>query len=491
MGEKLTIEQMALLSVPTFGLIPNLPHQSTLHCTIRRRVMTLATRTQVNAQTKLEALYITLAGRARPEAVVSDILALHGRSLRRGERVLLNQALREGNSYSLMPDTFHAPQALHQTTTALAEILGLPVLSVEQAADPVAVRALLALARPSVGMVEGQTDFRFDRMTHDARKEAFPELSRHRYNKLFRIIGRLEQLVCVLEREWTFARMAQIAKTSFATNVPWEAFAADRWSASFVAYMASNLGRRSLFTNSVQPRAFDEVAAMLLARCEESSSANWFAIAHVFPRHDVLARLTDEQRMDLLVLSLGTLREASSWLRWAWERVSANPETMTVRSGDDSSTWNALAGAFNKARDYWIALIESLGQMAVFDELMPGKVLRLIAADVVAWHRLPGDDKPHGDTFVWAALPKPWDVLIGDATCTYADIEAVCACYDVAPASWTRARERVAVAPWVPTPELVHGVVVKHPELAALFRKIGVFSGKSIKIHRVYDAVAS
>ena len=88
------------------------------------------------------------------------------------------------------------------------------------------------------------------------------------------------------------------------------------------------------------------------------------------------------------------------------------------------------------ARDYWIALIESLGQTVVFDDLMPGKVLRLIAADVVAWHRMSGNTEPHGDTFVWAALPKPWEVLIGDATCTYADIEAACACHSVAPVSW-------------------------------------------------------
>jgi len=453
--------------------------------------MTLATtETRAIAQTTLEALYATLAGRARPEEVVRDIMALHGRALRRAERTLLARAARDNYSYSLMPDTFHEPQALHQTTTALAEILGLPVLSEAQAADPVAVRALLDAARPRVGMVEGQTDFRHDRMSHADRKAAFPGLSRHRYNKLFRVIGRLEQLVAVLERERTFSRMARVAKTSFAADVPWEAFAADRWTASFVAYMASNLGRRSLFTNGTQPRSFDDVAALLLARCEASPAANWFAIAHVFPRHDVLARLTDEQRMHLLVLSLGTLREASGWLRWAWERVSADPETMTVRRGDDSSTWNALAGAFNKARDYWIALVESLGQTAVFDDLMPGKVLRLIAADVVAWHRMSGDDEPHGDTFVWAALPKPWEVLIGEATCTRADIEAACERYGVESVSWTHARERVAVAPWTPTPELVHGVAVNHPELAALFRMVGVFSGKTVKLHRMRDAVA-
>jgi hypothetical protein len=38
------------------------------------------------------------------------------------------------------------------------------------------------------------------------------------------------------------------------------------------------------------------------------------------------------------------------------------------------------------------------------------------------------------------------------------------------------------VQPFRPTPELVHGVSVGHPELARVLKKLGFFSGKGLKL---------
>ncbi len=152
---------------------------------------------------------------------------------------------------------------------------------------------------------------------------------------------------------------------------------------------------------------------------------------------------------------------------------------MIVRKGDDSTTWNVTAGAWNKAREGWVALLYALDMDEVLDQMCLGKVLRLMAADVAAWHRAVGGGL-EPDTGVWNDLAAPWDVLGGLADCTRAEVEAVCRRHNVDPikAGWTAPRPNRVVAAFRPTPELVHGVEVGHPGLALILRRAGVFSGK-------------
>jgi hypothetical protein len=105
--------------------------------------------------------------------------------------------------------------------------------------------------------------------------------------------------------------------------------------------------------------------------------------------------------------------------------------------------------------------------------------MRLMAADVAAWHRESGGDV-HPDSAVWAALPPPWDVVTGRAICTRAMVEDACADAGVKPETWTSVRDREAVA-WAPTPELVHGVTVASGDLGAVLRRSGAFSGKKMR----------
>ena len=51
----------------------------------------------------------------------------------------------------------------------------------------------------------------------------------------------------------------------------------------------------------------------------------------------------------------------------------------------------------------------------ILDRICLGKVLRLMAADVAAWHRLAGGGLDP-DTQVWNDLPLPWEVISGRPT---------------------------------------------------------------------------
>ncbi|HEU4325957.1 MAG TPA: hypothetical protein VFS21_22655 [Roseiflexaceae bacterium] len=433
----------------------------------------------------MQALYDTLQGRHRPEEVAQQILALQGKRVDRRTRTLLERATRGLGFRSLMPVEFARPTSMRGPARSLAELLDLPPLDEQAAADPQRLHGLLEQARAAIGMEPGRASFRFDRANREERAAQGLEISRRRYNKIFRLIARLESEVLDLQRQHRMARLSQVAKTVFAADVPWEAFSADVDTACLTAYLTANLGRRSVFTNGQQARAFDELAERLLARCADAPEQGWFAVAHVFPREDVLARVPTALRLELLDRALHTLRDSAELLRIAWQRTEINLRTMIVRRGNDSSTWNSLAGSWNKARDVWIALMQSLGCEASFDQFLPGKVLRLMAADVAAWHRLSGG-KPHPDTDVWAALPMPWNVMQGEAVCTRPQIAAVCAAYWVDPqnSGWTAPRSLRQVEQWRPTPELVHGVTVNHPELAYWLRKVGVFSGQAVDLHK-------
>jgi hypothetical protein len=173
------------------------------------------------------------------------------------------------------------------------------------------------------------------------------------------------------------------------------------------------------------------------------------------------------------------LHDIAELLREVWVGSDINRETMIVRRGNDSSTWNNTAGAWNKARASWIALLHALGMREELDSMCFGKVLRLMAADVAAWHRASGGDLDP-DTKVWNEVPLPWEVLSGAAVCTREMVEGVCQKHNVDPAKngWTAPPPERKVAEYKPTPELVHGVTAFNPQLAAVLRKAGWFSGK-------------
>lgn len=436
----------------------------------------------------MRALYDSIQRRQRPEDVADRILELCGDRFTAKQRAVLERAARGSlrrsvHGYTSMLQDFARPVGLRiQVEKARRHFETAYALTDEEASDPAMVEAWLRHVSPEIRKVFGASDFKHDRLTKAERKAVGLEHSRRRYNRAFRRLRRMEAKLGNLVANWRKYEYTRIGKSALATRLSFEDFAESESSACFIAYYVARCNLRSEFTVAGQQRPFDEIAEMLLARCFADASASFYAIAHVLPRHDVIARLEDEQKMGLLTTWYGLLRDIAELLRQVWDRSRFNRQTMIVRRGDDSSTWNQTASAFNQARQHWFALLYALGMDGLLDELCPGKVLRLMAADVAYWHRAVGGSLDP-DTEVWAELPPPWDVLDGAARSARAHVEAVCRRHGIDPVQkgWTAARPPGRVAKFRPTPELVHGVTVAEPHLAAALRRAGWFSGKHVK----------
>jgi hypothetical protein len=366
----------------------------------------------------------------------------------------------------------HKAQELFVTAYALSDV---------ECSDVEKVRALVTHLGAEIRKLPGAGDFKEHRLNQEQRREQGLDLSRRRYNKLFRFLARFEQKVETYHREQRKYRATRVAKSSLAISISYHDFTASREAACFLAYYSARSNRRSVFTNQSQDRAYDEVAQMLLERFKcQPHPQGWRAIAYVMPDVEIVQHLSDEDKLELLGLWLEVLQDIADLLQSTWEKSRFNRATMIVKRGDDSSTWNALAGAWNAARQGWISLMHALGLEKELEQMCFGKVLRLMAADVAFWHRASGGGL-EPDTQVWAELPAPWEVFSGNATCTRAEVEAVCQKYGVDPVKkgWTFPRQKRQAVPFQPTPELVHGVAVSHPALALMLRQAGWFSGKS------------
>ena len=438
----------------------------------------------------IDDLFLSISRRLRPEDIAELIRQELGDSLDPAEVRVLDRAARgaltrQSWGYSSMSTEFQRPVGLANQIHTARELF--PTIAAPTHAEcdtPALVSPYIAATSTTIAKTPGQSDFKAHRLNRERRSAAgLGELSKRQYNKRFRLLVRMEQKLATLEREIRKREYTLVAKSRLASRISRDEFVADRDSACFIAYLTARANLRSVFTNGPQQRAYDEIADMLFARCRRNPAANWWAIAHVHPDREVLARLTDEQKGRFLAMCYELLTGIAGLLREVWEHSRFNRGTMIVKRGDDSTTWNATAGAWNKAREAWIAVLHALDLDDLLDHLCPGKVLRLMAADVAAWHRLSGGGL-EPDTAVWAALPPPWEVLDGSASCTRAEVEATCGRHDIDPVQkgWTAPRPNRTVEAFRPTPELVHGVEVGHPGLALLLRRLGVFSGKTLKL---------
>jgi hypothetical protein len=436
----------------------------------------------------VQSLFETLNGRRRPEDVAQMIVEALGDALSAGERRILERAAggafkRALKRFTSMMEDFARPVPPERQVRKAAELFETAdALTAAECADAEKVEDFIRRLGTEIRKSFGRSDFKLDRLNRAGRESAGLEVSKRRYNKLFRHLARLERKVRTYVREQRKHEFTRIGKSSLATRLPFDEFAHDLNTACFIAYFVSRSNLRSEFTISGQARPYDEIADMLFKRCQrERERANWWALAHVFPDARVLGELTDTQKGQLLGTWLTVLGEIAELLREVWEGSRVNRETMIVRRGNDSSTWNNTANAWNKARASWIALLHALGMQEELDSICFGKVLRLMAADVAAWHRSAGGDIDP-DTKVWNEVPLPWEVLSGEAACTREMVEQVCRKHKVDPVKngWTAPPPERKVAAYRPTPELVHGVTVSNPRLAAALRKAGWFSGKRI-----------
>ena len=76
------------------------------------------------------------------------------------------------------------------------------------------------------------------------------------------------------------------------------------------------------------------------------------------------------------------------------------------------------------------------------------------------------------------------DDAIARLHCDRVLIEAACLRHGVDPvkSEWTAPRPRTATEAFRPTPELVHGVSIGNPYMAAFLKRVGAFSGRPLKL---------
>ncbi len=437
-------------------------------------------------QKNLWNLFETIQRRKRPEDVAYMIQELLGDELDRKQSSTLARAARGAVKswlvkWTSMMEDFARPVGMERQVRVAEELFGVQLgMSAAQCADAEVIEDFLRLLNLKISKQFGRSDYKYDRLNRAGREMVgLGELSKRRYNKLFRLLGRMERKLRTLLRETQKYEFTRIGKSGLATRLEFEAFASNANSAAFIAYFVARSNLRSEFTGWGQKKPFDEIAQMLFERCLADPNANFWAIAHVFANVEVLGRLDDHEKGVLLGTWFGVLQDVASLLEDVWNRSDINQRTMIVRRGNDSTTWNNTANAWNTARKHWIATLWAMGLDAILDVTCPGKVLRLVAGDVAAWHRSLGSGLDP-DTAVWNELPLPWLVMTGRRACTRQTVRETCSRHGVDPEAkgWLEPAP-LQVETYSRTPELVHGVSVSSPALAAVLRSAGWFSGKS------------
>lgn len=423
-------------------------------------------------------LHNCLQTRPRPEDVAQVVLEALDSSLTQEERKVIDKAARYSYKrmsyrWSSMSADFARPKTGVERQAKVASIVfKLPPLDLTASLNAVEVRQYVESAYSLIGGRQ--------KLAKAQRKAAGVFTNARGYNKKMRLLRHMEEKLENLEwnqRKYVFTR---IGKGGLGFDVSLTDLSRDLNTACFIAYAASRMGVRSVFTNGKQERFFDKICETLLKRCEASSTTRWDIIARVVPDEEVLAHLNDAQKGELLGRWWEILTDMAAMLKECAEKESFDLNNMIVSQGNDSSTWNQVAGGWNRAREHWIGLVHSLKLDAILDTVCPGKVMRLMAADVAYWHRASGGDV-HPDTKVWAKLPKPWNVIDGTAKCGRAEIVSACESAKVDPKTWIAGRSKRQAVEFCPTPELVNGVAVSSPSLALALRDMGAFSGKSLK----------
>jgi len=452
--------------------------------------------------TLVKQLYDSLKQRKRPEDVAEMIIELIGNNLATKERAVLEKAAKGSLAksvlgYTSMLEAFASIVGAEKQIKKAIEIFKMPTIEESDYGRYEHIEVVIKNISPIIHKPIGKNNFKDDRLNKDQRKESGLDLSKRNYNKKWRILKRLEKKLATVAREVKKNEFQLIAKHGLVHHLDFDNFSSDLNTAAFIAYYNSRCNLRSTFTNQSQERAFDEISEMLLNRCKgnefgplayfrrsknaEPSTANWWAISYIYTSQETLSFLSDEQKGVLLGKWTTVLQDISALLEEVWNYSEINKRTMIVKKGNDSTTWNNTAGAWNKARDNWMNLIYSLGLEYILEEVCFGKVLRLMAADVVAWHHSTGG-KLDPNTEIWNKLPLPWDVFQGKETCTKQGVIQLCkeSGIDAEKSGWVAPRIH-GVAEFKPTPELVHGVTVSNPFLAKILKQHSYFSGKNAK----------
>lgn len=304
--------------------------------------------------------------------------------------------------------------------------------------------------------------------------------SKKAFLKRLRFLNAYQEKLVRIEGMVEFRHAQQQAKSRLTYLI--DGSKLDDASLAYVAYLAARANRRSMFVLGAQSKAFDNISEALFKLIPDD--ADWSQIALTRPTTSVFRRLTAGQLGELTALFYEQMTVAATRLGTLWEALPARMrDEMVMVKGVDSSRWNAYAGAYNTMRAAWVSVVLASGMGDVFDSFMPGKVGRLMASDLVHWSRSGGVGL-HQDTTMFAALPKPWEVISGEAKLTremVLDVAAKAGTRDIEKSGWVTPRRDLELEVVSAEPALVHGIAILNPELVELFYRSGVFSGKQLK----------
>lgn len=450
----------------------------------------------------IKKLHKTLSQRKRPEDVAQIVFEILEDKLSSKEKGILKRAANGSLKktffgYTSMMQEFATAIGAEKQIKKTIEIFKLDNKKSIDYNNVDDIKKFIEEVSPLINKVVGANNFLSDRLNKEQRKEKGIDLSKRSYNKKWRLLKRLENKLLKYRREIKKIEFQKVGKHGLAHTIEFEEFQKDLDSACFIAYYNSRCNLRSVFTNTSQERSFDKISQMLLNRCkgistnttlvffknenklELTNKTNWWAISHIYTSQEVLNNLSDKHKGELLGKWTGVLQGIADLLAEIWSKNDIDRQTMIVKIGNDSTTWNNTAGAWNKARDNWMNIIYALGMDYILDEICFGKVLRLMAADVVSWHYSTGG-KLDPNTNIWNKIPLPWEVFQGKENCNKELVVKYCNQAGVNPekSGWIAPRVH-GVVEFKPTPELVHGVKVSNPFLATVLKKHKVFSGKT------------
>ncbi|WP_294328899.1 hypothetical protein [uncultured Chryseobacterium sp.] len=433
---------------------------------------------------KVKLIYQTLDQRRRPEDVAEMIVELMRGQLAIHELATLSKAANRSlknnvYGYTSMLETFGKAISADKQIKKAIEIFKINEKENSGYHSVNGIETFLKKVSPLIHKEVGENNFKNDRLNKDLRKLAGLDISKRNYNKKWRLLKRIEIRLQKFIQESRKIELQKIAKHGLSHTISFEDFSKNLNTACFIAYFNARSNLRSTFTNQSQERPFDEICEILFNRClKNPDETHWEAISYIYTDAKVLQHLNDEQKGKLLGKWMTILQEVSEFLQQLWSENDIYRKTMAVKKGNDSTTWNHTAGAWNKARDNWMNLIYALGLDSILDDICFGKVMRLMAADVIAWH-LSSGGKIDPNTEVWNLVPLPWEVFQEKAFCNKEMIINACkeAGIDPEKSGWITPRAH-GVSKFKPTPELVHGVTVSNPFLAKVLRQNKYFSGK-------------
>jgi hypothetical protein len=441
----------------------------------------------------LDQLYDSLDRRYRPEDVDLILASSPAHTFKPDELRALREASRWASEHhwSSMSDDFErAMTCRHALESAVAvfKLSAGPAMWYlgRDSSDAGQMLEVVEFLGSSIGWQPGE-DWLADRFTARKRREWAETMHKHvlpkrQYNRRVRVLLSLESHARRMQVRQGQRRLVLASHSGLAHTITREEFRKDPQVAAFIAYYVARKNQRRQFSLDGRGNSVDTLAVMLMQRVLDAPEANWPTLARAYSDASVLARLTQEQTGQLMGQWSALMATCAQELERIWPTLGeVNREMMVVRRGMNSSGWNETAGAYNAARQGWISCLVAAGMGQFLDTYCPGKVMRLMAADLVRWHG--GQVDPN--TYVWAHLHLPWLVIAGRRICTRTAIEIMCEQAGLNPVKtgWTGPRAHGEVADFKPTPELVHGVTVADPAWAAVMRRAGVFSGPSKGYH--------